>query len=512
MYNTSLFQDLHRVAAKFSTKTALQETKGRKISYAELIRQIDLIAGNLQKYGMRQGDRAIFLVRPSLKAILLLLGIVRAGGVPVLADPAMGKEVFESRLKLAQPKWLFAENILLLMQKFGFLRRPLKTRGIEIPEVSGIGGVKVVGIGRGSSMGADYTLKDLLLPLGEVEATGLAPENDLLILFTSGTTGMPKGVVHTHASLYATLQAILTYLQPQPSDIVYANSLHMLAPALLSGATAVLPSGKFSAEKALADYRQYHITQTFAVPADYEEIITYCQTTNQKLPRHLKTVLLGSAPVTVAFLKRLAEITTPSTEIWAVYGMSEILPVSFVNMAEKLEYNRQNPAGDLLGKAVQGVNLTLAEDKELLVSGENLFDRYLGGDKVTQHPTGDLAKIDQEGNLILLGRKKDMIIRGKYNIYPALFEATIEKIAGVKRACLLGIYNTQKSDEEIILVIEKIDQPDEEAYRRFLQKELLSGEHSIDMYAQPDRILFKAIPLAGRSQKKDREALRRQLK
>jgi acyl-CoA synthetase (AMP-forming)/AMP-acid ligase II len=362
------------------------------------------------------------------------------------------------------------------------------------------------------ALGANYKLKDLLKPLNETPAQPLDPQNDLLILFTSGTTGTPKGVVHTHASMYATLQAILANLQTHPNDIVYANSLHMLIPALLSGAGAILPKGKFSAEKTLEDYKKYQISQTFAVPADYEQLVVYCQAHDQKIPPSLKTVLLGSAPVTPAFLKRLTAVLNPATDVWAVYGMSEILPISFVHMRDKLEFARNNPeGGDLLGTPVRGVHLQVAGDDELIVSGDNLFDRYLGSEKVIEHATGDLASITPNGQLILLGRKKDMIIKGKYNIYPTLFEATIEKIVGVKRCCMLGIYNPQKSDEEIVLVVEKDDPRDEETFRRFLQNALLNGIHSLDLYAQPDRIIFMPVPLSGRSQKVDRQALRRQI-
>jgi acyl-CoA synthetase (AMP-forming)/AMP-acid ligase II len=513
MYNSALFKDLTAIAATYPTKIALQETTGRKITYQELIWKIDFIAANLEKRGFKPGDRVVFLVRPSINAILLLLAIVRAGGVPILADPAMGKDVFESRMKLAQPAWLFAEDILRLIQKVGWLRRILRKRGIEIPEISGVEGAKVVGVGLGGVFGADYNLRNLLTPAISGFETEIAPERDMLIIFTSGTTGLPKGVVHTHASMYATLQAILNYLNPQPSDLIYANSIHMLAPALLSGATVLLPVGKFSAAKALADYRKYQISQTFAVPAEYEEIITYCKMHHQTVPESLQAVLLGSAPVTTAFLERLETVLTPATAVWAIYGMSEILPVCIASMQDKLNFARDNnnKQGDLLGTVINDVAVRLAEDQELWVSGESLFDRYLGGEKVEEHPTGDLAEINENGQIILLGRKKDMIIRGKYNIYPALFEATIEKIDGVKRCCMLGIYNPQKSDEEIVLVVEKIDEREDEAFRRYLEKELLSGEHSIDLYARPDRIIFMPVPFSGRSSKIDRQALRAEI-
>jgi acyl-CoA synthetase (AMP-forming)/AMP-acid ligase II len=121
--------------------------------------------------------------------------------------------------------------------------------------------------------------------------------------------------------------------------------------------------------------------------------------------------------------------------------------------------------------------------------------------------TGDIGKIDDLGRLILLGRKKDMIIRGNFNVYPGLYEPTIHQIEGVKEAVMVGIYNDEKADEEIVLVIDG----EEKLTVQHVMKQLTSGKFSIDKEALPDRIVFRPLPHSGRQAKIDRKQLVQQL-
>src|SRR5260221_9806706 len=102
--------------------------------------------------------------------------------------------------------------------------------------------------------------------------------------------------------------------------------------------------------------------------------------------------------------------------------MPEMVPVERVNVHEKLA---RPDGGDLVGAPFAGVQARLAADGELLLSGPHLCAGYVGQPSVTEHATGDLAAIDEHGRIVLLGRKKDMIIRAHQNVYPGLYEPTI---------------------------------------------------------------------------------------
>jgi acyl-CoA synthetase (AMP-forming)/AMP-acid ligase II len=185
--------------------------------------------------------------------------------------------------------------------------------------------------------------------------------------------------------------------------------------------------------------------------------------------------------------------------------MTEALPVSWVSLEDKLAHLGD---GDLAGEPCPGVHIRIAADGEILVSGPNLCRGYLGMPPATEVATGDIGRLDG-GRLVLLGRKKDMIIRGSYNIYPALVEDTVAAVRGVRRCALIGLYDDRRADEEVVLAVEPQDGADRAELRRRVKREIFEGPRRIDIYARPDRIVFTRIPLAGRSHKPDKIALRK---
>jgi len=160
--------------------------------------------------------------------------------------------------------------------------------------------------------------------------------------------------------------------------------------------------------------------------------------------------------------------------------------------------------GDLVGAPFPGVRARLAEDGELLLRGPHLCRGYLGEPAMTEHATGDLASIDAAGRIVLLGRKKDMIIRGHDNIYPSLYEPTIGALPGVRRCSLVGVYDAHAADERIVLVVEPEPGQDPAILARRLRAEVRA---CIDAAALPNEIVCMPIPLGGRSRKVDKRAL-----
>jgi acyl-CoA synthetase (AMP-forming)/AMP-acid ligase II len=135
-----------------------------------------------------------------------------------------------------------------------------------------------------------------------------------------------------------------------------------------------------------------------------------------------------------------------------------------------------------------------------MVFSDQKFSRYFHEKTgVRWHASGDLGEIDEKGNLILRGRKKEMIIRRNMNIYPALYENTIKNIKGIEEAALVGIYDEEMQDEKIYLAVEGRD-----LNMRLIQHELHHGRYCIDREALPDFIFSMTIPLKGRQNKIDR--------
>jgi acyl-CoA synthetase (AMP-forming)/AMP-acid ligase II len=177
-------------------------------------------------------------------------------------------------------------------------------------------------------------------------------------------------------------------------------------------------------------------------------------------------------------------------------------------MAEKLAWR---DGGDLVGAPLPGARVRIGEDGELYVAGDRLCGRYLGGEPLTEVATGDLARLDAEGRIVLLGRSKDMIIRGQYNIYPALYEGKIAELPGVARCALIGVWDERRGDERVVLVLERTASETNPAQLRRRVERALRDDALIDTLALPDEVIVMPLPESGRTHKIDRNALRKTL-
>jgi acyl-CoA synthetase (AMP-forming)/AMP-acid ligase II len=298
-------------------------------------------------------------------------------------------------------------------------------------------------------------------------------------------------------------------LQLTAGDVVFSSELYLNVPALMAGARSVISGfADVDPRRWLRQARTFGATVAFGVPSDMVRIVEAAARDSQKLPAGLRLLLLGSAPAHRPFLERLRAVVEPSTAVWSVYAMTEMLPVSAVAMNEKLE---TEASGDLVGRPFPGVRLRVADDGELFVSGPNLFRGYLNQDEVTEHATGDLAALDERGRVVILGRKKQMIIRGRDNIYPSLVESVVESIPGVRRSCLCGYYDEARADERLVLVLEPAAGENRARLIRRVRNAIVAGPTRIDANAFPDDVVVMQLPVDARSRKTDRAAVSHRL-
>jgi acyl-CoA synthetase (AMP-forming)/AMP-acid ligase II len=362
-----------------------------------------------------------------------------------------------------------------------------------------------------------------------------APGQEAVIIFTSGTTGNPKGVVHSRGTLAAGFGQLSTRCTFAAGDRIHSEQLMMGLPALIAGAHWTMPAYglsaaidplRFAAELGPAP-RHDAATHVFLVPSQLAPILDAVEAGRLVWPDTLRTVMLGAAPVLAPFLERAAGLL-PGVRFHCIYGMTEVLPIAIADGREKLDFASGRTAGfrtpdgagegDYLGEPLPGVRLRVADDHELIVSGPNMCLGYLGEDPMDEHATGDLVRLDhgpagtsgpesctEAPRLVLLGRKKDMIIRGKTNIYPGLYEPAIAGIEGVGQAVMVGVPD-RIGDEAVWLAVEPQHGRNREALLRTLRREL---PRLIDESALPDHIEVMAkLPASGRHRKPDRVALR----
>lgn len=492
---------------------ALAEAGGRELRYGELRRRVENAAAALQHAGLQPGDAVLFTVRPSIASITLILAVVRAGGVLVAADPRMGAEVFAARVALLQPRWVMAETAIYMLGAGQPLRRLVRGRVVELAPLSDIPARHVRVGPRLPGVPPSLRARDLWdqpPPAHAEPAKTMQRTTDdaLAVVFTSGTTAAPKAVVHTDASLGASLEMLAAHLDLHHSDVVLTSELHLTLPALHAGSTTVIPPAGISAAQRTAQMHNRRATVAFAVPSDVDAMAQQAQRSGERLPAALRMLLMGSAPAPAGMLQRLAPALHPGTATWSVYAMTEMLPVCRVSLEEKLD---AGDGGDLVGTPFPGVHLRVAGDGEVLVSGPNLFRGYHGQPQATEHRTGDMGRLDTQGRLSLLGRRKDMILRAGENIYPALVEDSVARIDGVARCRLLGVADAVTADERVVLAVEPCAGVDPRALTRRLHRALQSGPHRVDAAAHPDDVVVMPLPLHPRSRKVDTAALRRTL-
>ncbi|QNO38084.1 acyl--CoA ligase [Protaetiibacter sp. SSC-01] len=498
---------------------------GRTWSYRELGRRIRSIAAGLADAGLAPGDRVLFSVRPGPDAVTLALGIVGAGGTVVFADPGAGEALFRARANLAAPRWVAAESLLYLASS-GPLRPLARRRGLElapygrlVPDARHLrAGRWLPGVPRGAlaldrlaagpghpTAGADT--RDPRADRADRIRPG-APDDEALVVFTSGTTDVPKAVVHTRGSLGAGLGDFADGVGIRPGLRVLTDQLMVGIPALIGGAHWTMPAPGLDPGARPEAYLEHlgDAELLFASPATLDAILAALDARPELTPA-LETIVLGGAPVLPPLLRRAFE-RMPDVRIQAVYGMTEILPVAIADGAEKLAA----PAGggDAVGRLVPSVRARI-DDGELVLSGAGLARGYLA--ELPEHPlaelhTGDLAELDGD-RLVLCGRAKDMFIRGTQNVYPGLYEPLIAGLPGVADAAMAGVPDAIGDDRILVAVVPALHPPAETSTSHPLAAEVrrrLPG--LIDAGVLPDAVVaVPALPRAGRSRKLDRAAL-----
>ncbi|MFI2704581.1 class I adenylate-forming enzyme family protein [Cellulosimicrobium composti] len=514
-------------------------------TYADLARRVEATATALAADGLAPGDRALFSVRPRPAGVVLAFGVVRAGGTVVFVDPGSTPELFTARVGAAGPSLATTESLLYAVSR-GPLRRLARSRGLLLPDYASLplrhvhAGPWLPGVPRGSRAARR-------LAAGRVDRDALPaldPGREALTVFTSGTTAQPKAVVHTAGSLLAGCDLLRDVFALAPGDVVHTDQMLLGVPALLAGATWSVPADPPSRDITTFARQLDGAAGTYLVPADVTALLDAVE--GGVVPaRGPRVALVGGAPVTRALLERATRVL-PGTRWVAVYGMTEILPVAVVEAQEKLAHAGD---GDLVGVPLPGTvaRLDPVEDAdpaddgavvgELVLSGPSLMAGYLhdldapargAGPRAAEHRTGDLARLDGRGRVVLVGRTRDMIIRGTTNIYPGLFEPRVAALDGVAEALLVGVPQVDGDERVALVLTAAADAPgrDDAAARGPRADDgtavRLDPDHPLvarvraalpdvlDHDALPDVVLVAdRVPLAGRSRKPDRAALAR---
>ncbi len=461
-------------------------TAEESVTYADLRRRVGQAAGGLRAAGVAPGDYVGVAMERSLAQVLAILGVMAAGACPCPLEPRLSVEETARRVAAVGLSWMLADS-----------DNADTARGCGLPAARVLDAAKI------AQGGQDWSGADV------------APAAPGLLLFTSGSTGSPKGVLLSHRGIVNNARGVLAHTGLTPGDrLLHVMPLHhtnalnnQIFTPLLAGASVAL-AGRFRAQDMpglLAAFRPTIIT---GVPTMYARMLEL--TFDPDSLAGLRFARCGSAPITETLHRRIEAFL--GCPLVVSYGLSEATCTSTMNppaarrvgsvgtVLEGQDVSLRLPDGSLAPAGAEG---------EICIAGDSLMLGYLGVDSADAGAprllrTGDLGRFDAQGYLMITGRIKDVIIRGGENISPALIEGVVTGMPGVAACCVVGAPDEDLGETPVIFVQGNGDAaPDAAA----IQAEVLARLGRI--YVPRDVIWIDRLP-ENAVGKVDRKALARQ--
>jgi olefin beta-lactone synthetase len=471
---------LSRAAAEHPERIAIRCPGGRRrdgavdyphaLSYSELDRRSDHIAAGLRAVGMQRGMRCALMVRPSPELFLLMFALFKAGIVPVLVDPGISRRALRQCLDEAAPEGFIGIPLAQLARRLlGWARHSV--RHVVTVGRRGWGGSTLAAV---ESRGAQATGS------GDREDAG-DPEATAAILFTSGSTGLPKGVVYRHRHFLAQVELLREAFAIEPGgvDLPTFPPFALFDPAL--GLTSVIPDmdptrpATADPRRLIAAIERFGVTQMFGSPALLDTLGRYGERHGRRL-ESVQRVLSAGAPVPAEVVERMQRMLPAAARIWTPYGATECLPLAVIEGRE-LRLTRAATdagAGTCVGRPVAGNTVRIiaiddgviedwsrarpladGEVGEITVAGPSATEEYFrrpqatalakirerladGSERIV-HRMGDLGWFDGDGRLWFCGRKSQRVQTATGPLFTEQVEPVFNRHPRVRRSALVGV-------------------------------------------------------------------------
>jgi Acyl-CoA synthetases (AMP-forming)/AMP-acid ligases II len=438
-----------------------------RLTYAQVDAAANQVANLLASRGIGTGDK-VAIACPNLPYFpAVYFGILKAGATVVPLNVLLQSREIAYHLKDSNAKAFFCFE--------GGPELPLGERGHEafsaVDDTTHFFVLPATPLATTSSIAGAETFWAAVDGMSDrFETACTAPDDTAVILYTSGTTGQPKGAELSHANML--MNAILSdEMFPQAGDDVYLGTLPLFHSF---GQTVVMNGGfrrgaaivllpRFEANTALELMRRENITLIAAVPTMYWALLTAVHG-GAEIPSALRTAASGGASLPVEVLKDFER--TFNVPILEGYGLSETSPVASFN-----QLDRPTKPGTI-GRPIWGVEMRLVdadwktiegdEPGEIAIRGHNVMKGYYQRPEATAEVmrdgwfrTGDIATRDADGFYTIVDRAKDMIIRGGFNVYPREIEEVLMTHEAVSLAAVVGVPHDSHGEEIKAYVIRK---------------------------------------------------------
>jgi acyl-CoA synthetase (AMP-forming)/AMP-acid ligase II len=467
-------------------------------TFREFEERSNQIAHALTESGIKKGMRTLLFVKPCLDFSIITFALFKIGAVPVLIDPGMGFKNLLSSIAQVKPEAMVSIGMVHWVRRL----KPHVFKNVKVKvSLNRVGGR------------TKYLYEDLSSMSSVFSPVEVSSEEYSAILFTSGGTGIPKGVLYTHGTLNAQTEALQSMfkLDETQTDLP-AFPLFALF-TLAMGMTSVIPDmdptkpAQCDPQKIVRNIQDSQATFVAGSPAIWERVGRYCLDKKITLPS-VKQVVMFGAPVRTEIHEMFKKILTTG-DTFTPYGATESLPVSLISGSEILGEKAQlarSGSGTCIGKAAPGIEIKIlpisdapkesldevdrGEVGEIVVSGPQVTRAYFEMPQENAkakimvegklwHRIGDMGYLDQDQNLWFLGRKTHRVMSSSQRVfYPMQVEAIFNQHPEVRRSSLISLMKEGKTIPA--LVIERRDQETQmkESFKQELITLSLSSPHT----------------------------------
>lgn len=425
---------------------------GRRVSFADHERLVGTTAGLLRRHGVKKGSPVLLLGANCVEWVVAYWAILAAGAVVILGNASWSEDEVGHVVSTTGPVLVVGDEIRLA----------------RLPN-----GQSVLTFSDLARLASDESVE----PGGEVPQP--AQEDDpAVVVFTSGTTGLPKGAVLSHRAIVSTLQSLLERTNrlpntdkppPPPSSsllslpMFHVGGLQQIITPMVTGGSIVFSEGRFDPERIVAKILDERIRVWSAVPTMVTRVMDYLEQNGHPPLTILRTIGLGGAPVPQELRERIVTWFPSVTRGLAVaYGLSEACGVVATGAGEEIRMRPGSVGRPLVTSAISIANPDGSGTGEILVRSPSLmlgyWSRSEGADEsVVWDPgpigsdrwlaTGDIGRMDSDGFLFVTDRSKDIVIRGGENIATPHVEGRLSSHPAVAEVAVLGLPHPSLGEE-----------------------------------------------------------------